>query len=265
MGNLLPRNKTVALAKALLALPQDIFHGEIIPRVARDWLFVSKKFNAIASRAILSDRRVDPSRGDNKAIKWAAASGDDVLMATLLADPRVDPAADNDTPIRIASFYGHVKVVALLLKDKRVNPAAHGGLTIPYTGTTKLAVMSCYERRYLRYFTSMLSEYPIIMDNTAIRWAARNGHDHVVVLLLTDTRVNPAAANNYAIGFAARTGHARVVGLLLTDTRVNPAAANNYAIVWAHNYGFKEIVDKLRADPRVATSLSPRMMLMLIK
>jgi hypothetical protein len=71
-------------------------------------------------KLLLSDKRVDPSAGDNRAIKNASINGHVEVVKVLLSDPRVDPSAGNNDAIRRASENGHVEVVKLLLNDSRV-------------------------------------------------------------------------------------------------------------------------------------------------
>jgi len=78
----------------------------------------------LLSGIILRSDRVDPSAGDNEAIRRAFKNGHDKVVALLLKDPRVDPSANNNEAIKWASFNGHDKVVVLLLKDPRVANAS---------------------------------------------------------------------------------------------------------------------------------------------
>ena len=58
--------------------------------------------------------------------------------------------------------------------------------------------------------------------NTALIWAARNGHAPVVTLLLADERVNPNMASQFgvtALKFAALWRRVLVLELLLADHR----------------------------------------------
>jgi hypothetical protein len=104
---------------------------------------------------------IDPSAGDDAAIRAASEDGHLLVVERLLADPRVDPSADNNAAIRWASEDGHLAVVERLLADPRVDPSAD--------------------------------------NNAAIRWASEDGHLLVVERLLADPRVDPSADNNDAI------------------------------------------------------------------
>ena len=70
---------------------------------------------------------------------------------------------------------------------------------------------------YIQWYQSTISSGmydPAANNNSAVRWAVRNGHTDVLALLLQDDRVNPAANDNYAIRMATRNGHTEVVALL---------------------------------------------------
>lgn len=60
-------------------------------------------------------------------------------------------------------------------------------------------------------------------NNSAIRWASKNGYSEIVELLLADKRVDPTAQDNYAIRRASARGRVEVVKLLLADKRVDPS------------------------------------------
>jgi hypothetical protein len=79
-----------------------------------------------AIERLLLHTKVDPSFGDDAALRAAAAMGWTAVVRRLMADPRTDPAAKGDDAIRAASANGHLAVVELLLTDPRVNPAAGG-------------------------------------------------------------------------------------------------------------------------------------------
>jgi surface antigen len=105
---------------------------------------------------LLQDRRVDPSAGDNYAVRLAAQNGHLAVVQRLLQDERVDPSACNNYAVRLAAMNGHLVVVDRLLQDERVDPSAG--------------------------------------DNHAVEWAARYGHLAVVDRLLEDDRVDAAVA-----------------------------------------------------------------------
>ena len=73
---------------------------------------------------------VDPSAGNNLAIRLASHYGKTEVVKILLLDKRVDPSADNNYAIQWASINGHNEVVKILLVDPRVDPSADNNLAI---------------------------------------------------------------------------------------------------------------------------------------
>eukprot|EP01118_Nematostelium_gracile_P018320 TRINITY_DN8108_c0_g1_i1.p1 TRINITY_DN8108_c0_g1~~TRINITY_DN8108_c0_g1_i1.p1 ORF type:complete len:248 (-),score=54.50 TRINITY_DN8108_c0_g1_i1:79-822(-) len=140
---------------------------------------------------LLKDTRVDPSKKQNHAIRWAAVKGYFQLVKILQQDPRVDPSAVNNQALQQACSKGHLKIVDQLLQDKRVDPAA--------------------------------------FQNYAIQEACRNGHVEVVKRLLKDPRVDPNQRRNQAIREASFKGLVGVVAVLLEDSRVDPGDWINLA------------------------------------
>ena len=65
-------------------------------------------------KALLADKRVDPTDDDNCAIRWASYYGRIEVVKALLADKRVDPTARNNEAIRDAGWNGRTEVVKLL-------------------------------------------------------------------------------------------------------------------------------------------------------
>ena len=112
--------------------------------------------------------KIDPSVGNNQAIRYASHYGHTNVVKLLLLDPRVDPTIDNNFSVSWASRYGHDKVVRLLLSDHRVDPSVN--------------------------------------DNYPIRLASEKGHSTVVELVLLDPRVDPSVIDNYPIRLASENG-----------------------------------------------------------
>jgi ankyrin repeat protein len=150
--------------------------------------------------------------------------------------------------------------------------------SVPCEAVSGEALRSAAAKGQLSLVESLLRSSQInvaIYGLVAIRWAVRNGHPDVVQLLLSDARIDPAAATNSAcarhdsgmldslvhdyrgtgennlIVFAASKGHAAVVEILLNDKRVDPAAENNKAVRHAAHLGHTEAVEALLHDDRV--------------
>ena len=102
--------------------------------------------------------------------------------------------------------------------------------------------------RFLSQLPEHQHENPAADDNSAIRWAARNGRCDVVRYLCElpgDRGVNPAACDNSAIQWASEHGHVDVVRYLCelpADRGVDPAARNNFPIVEAAWSGRVQVV-----------------------
>mgnify|MGYP003681965447 CR=1 FL=1 len=65
---------------------------------------------------------IDPSSGNNLAIRNAVRDGDFDEVAKLLRDPRVNPSDVNNQAITYASLNGRSDIAELLLADTRVDP-----------------------------------------------------------------------------------------------------------------------------------------------
>jgi ankyrin repeat protein len=92
---------------------------------------------------------------------------------------------------------------------------------------------------------------PANHDNDMVKWAAENGHDRVVQVLLRDKRVDPTAEDHYCIQIASSCGHNKVLELLLEDKRCDPAAQNSISLWLACQNGHFECVRLLVQDKRV--------------
>ena len=86
---------------------------------------------------------------------------------------------------------------------------------------------------------------------TPLAWAARNGHDGMVKMLLGQKIVNPDKPDNDGrtpLSHATGRGHEGVVRILLERKKVNPDKANNYGLTplscAAHN-GHVRVVEML--------------------
>ena len=84
-----------------------------------------------------------------------------------------------------------------------------------------------------------------------IRWAAEQGHDKVVRVLLRDKRVDPTAEDNFCLQIACSKGYSRLLELLLRDKRCDPSKSNSIALWIAAESGFLDCVELLVQDRRI--------------
>jgi len=89
------------------------------------------------------------------------------------------------------------------------------------------------------------------VGNTPLIWAAGNGHEGVVKLLLEQDGIKPDVADGYgrtALSWAAESGHEAVAGLLLRRGDVNPNKPDyrgKTPLLWAAENGHGGVVDLL--------------------
>src|SRR5437870_2842535 len=76
-------------------------------------------------KLLLTDPRVDPSIGQNRAVNFALRNNHIEVIKILLSDPRVDPTNDNNYAFTHAMDNGHLEVIKILLSNPRVNPSAY--------------------------------------------------------------------------------------------------------------------------------------------
>lgn len=144
--------------------------------------------------------------------------------------------------VQWAAFHGHDQDVALLTKP------GHNKLHALLSGDLQDEQLLLLGTG--RHFNSK-RDNPAWGNNNAIRMAAKNGHDKVVVLLLADRRVDPTVNDNEPIRLAARNGHAKVVALLLADYRVDPTVSDDEPIRVAAKNGHVDTVKLLLCHPKV--------------
>ena len=101
---------------------------------------------------------------------------------------------------------------------------------------------------------------PAAEDSRALILAAQNGHAETIKLFLQDGRADPAAEDSRALGLAAKNGHTETVKLFLQDGRADPTVGDNYIITVSSDNDYTEIVELLlqdgRADPSAAYNLA---------
>ena len=101
---------------------------------------------------------------------------------------------------------------------------------------------------------------PSVRDSygrTSLSWAARNGHEAVVRLLLAQDGVSPDSKDKYGqtpLLWAARNGHEAVVELLLAQEGVDLNSSDSYdqtPLSWAAENGHETVVRLLLAQDGV--------------
>lgn len=198
-------------------------------------------------RFLMKKQSIDPSSGNNWAIRFAATGGHDDLVKMLLADPRVDPSDGNNQAILLAVEHGHTEIVRMLLKDTRIDPSA----------VHNESIQAAARKGHVEIVKLLLNESRVDASdeqNSAVQLAAMCGHTEIVQLLLRDVRVDPSSDHNFALRHAAYHGHAEVIKLLMQDNRVDPSDSNNQAIRSAAMQGHGEVVRTLLQDKRVGPS-----------
>ena len=204
------------------------------------------------ARAILADKHVNPSDGDNFIINSSCGTQafkcDIEILKLLLADTRVNPGAQNSRAVISALMWYDEERIKLLLSDGRVDPSVGNNCVF----------ISAVAHRDINTVKLLLADKrvnPADQNNRAIRTVAQNYNTNIntkiAKLLLSDKRIDPGANDNEAIRSAALNGNANVAQLLLADARVDPGAKNNKAIWSAAFYGRVDVVRLLLADARV--------------
>ena len=162
----------------------------------------------------------DPKRtGRELPILWAAANGDESLMAFLLEDEDTNLGFTNfysQTPLSLAAEQGHEGVVRLLFKrsDIEINYSDLDGQTAlawaAFNGHAAI-VQLLLERDDLE------ANSRDVDGETPLSWAATNGHDVVVALLLQryDVEISPVDnCGRTPLLLALRNGHECIVRML---------------------------------------------------
>ena len=126
--------------------------------------------------------------------------------------------------LQCASFFGIVKVVATLIEEGGSDINGEG-----YLGCTPLswAAYNGHEEvvKILLGREEVNPDKPDNSGKTPLSYAAQSGHERVVKILLEREEVNPDKLNysgETALSYAARNGHEGVVKILLGREEVNP-------------------------------------------
>ena len=150
---------------------------------------------------------------------WAARYGHEAVVRLLLREKHIKPdRLERDkgrTALSWAAGNGHEGVVRLFLGPEFVDPGSIGRLY-----GASLVVGKLFGPRYVN------PDAPDrLYDRTPLSWAAGNGHEGVVKLLLGRKDVNPDSSDNSGrtpLWYAAGNGREGVVMMLLERKDVNP-------------------------------------------
>jgi len=149
---------------------------------------------------------------DMTPLMWAAKCGHDEVMRLLLKQKHIQPdQRDRDggrTALSWAAGNGHEGVVRLLLGRQSPNPGSTGRLR----GALLVA------GQLLGYRDVNPDAPDTWYGQTPLSWAARNGHEGIVKLLLGRGDVNPNSSSKSGrtpLSWATKTGHEGIVKLPL--------------------------------------------------
>lgn len=118
---------------------------------------------------------VDPSVGENSAIRFASLQGLTSAVEKLLQDSRVDPSALNNQAILNATINDNYEIVGLLMQDSRVN--AQEAFNI-----------ACKQNKY-KIAKLLYNSGKIVATEENLIDAIRNNYVDIVKLLMNDKRI----------------------------------------------------------------------------
>ena len=178
---------------------------------------------AEVTNALIKLNRWDVNRSDGVGMTpliWAARCGHEEVVRLLLRKKDIQPdwpdTNSGRTALSWAAENGHERVVRLFLRPRFASPRSIG----PRLGRTWRVVGQLFGRRDIN--PNFSSKY----DETPLSFAAQNGHEGVVKLLLEREDIKPDTPDTIygrtPIFWAARGGHERIVKLLLGRKDVNP-------------------------------------------
>ena len=147
-------------------------------------------------------------------------------------------------------FDAHISCKLLLLKEFIwERPFDTDGSPIGFTGLHGGALLGVLEPIVSLFDIKMWDlNATDLHGNTALTWAAREGHDSDAKVLLEQAGLHPDIADNDGItplSWASRRGHWEIVKMLLEKNNVNPNAADRWGeapLSVAAGSGHKEVV-----------------------
>ena len=211
----------------------EILWDSIFWRLSIEYLTSSEPFSALhcvsyfgiadVTNTLVKMNRWDVNQKDAAGMTpliWAARYGHEEVVRLLLQNKHIQPdQQDADswrTALSWAAGYGHEGVVRLFLGPQFVNP---GSLGRPWGKAQQVAGL-LFGKRYVNPDSSSIS------GRTPLSWAAEEGHEGIVKLLLERKDVNPNIPDTWRgqtpLSHAAANGHEGTVKLLLGRKDVNP-------------------------------------------
>ena len=204
---------------------------------------------------LIRTKKWDVNQRDNDGftpLMRAARCGHEEVVKLLLehkcTKPDILDSEDGRTALSWAAGHGHEGVVRLFLAKLFVNPQSIGRRWVK--APQRLSVL--LGRKYIN------PDRPDNYGETPISWAARNGQDGVVQLLLEQEDAipdRPDYGGQTPLSWAAVNGHDGVVKLLLGRKDVNPDRPDNDGqtpLSWAAWNGHDGVVRLLLAREDVS-------------
>jgi ankyrin repeat protein len=166
-----------------------------------------------------------------KPLSWAAERGFTEIVKILLSLEHIavdsrDLGYPRKTPLHHAAIEGHAEIVQLLLKTHKVN-------------VNRMWSMASQDSEHAEIVHNDIWNSATHLDlgdpwtDTALCWAARNGHSTVVRLLLEQSEIEVDAKNHYgetALMRAETRGEDDIVALLLMTGRVDVNAVDRHGL-----------------------------------
>jgi hypothetical protein len=189
---------------------------------------------------------IDPSTGNNIALRTAATKGYGDIIRLILQYPTVDSSVGDNITLKYALMVKDTELVKILLNDKKVS-----------TSLNKYIIELALDTKNVNIIELILKHPdidPSVYDNHAIIYASRTGNIEAVKILLKDPRVNIVTLYNNALTAAVTNDHINIVKLLIYDSRITNDILFS-GLYNAVNYGKSKIVKLLLKDGRVDPSI----------
>ena len=118
---------------------------------------------------------------DDDSFQRVCEAGHLELVKYLISTGLVNPSGGDNYAIRVASANGHLEVIKYLMSTGLVDPSSKDNFAIgtaSYNGNLEVV-------KYLMSIDGGYNIDPSVYDNYPIRWAGENGHLEVVKYLLS--------------------------------------------------------------------------------